>query len=160
MIGGRFRQELSGSPARIAARRVPAPTAVFWVTKALITGVSAWWPDYLYGRFALVAVTTVLGAVLVAVLALQVTVRRYYAWIFWPAFGVASVAGKEAANGIHRMLGFPYVIVAAFWFVVLAVILVSWRRSGEPLSPGTVRTLRQEVFCWAAAGRGFALSAA
>ncbi len=63
-MGGHFQQKLSGSSARIAARRVPELTAVFWITKALITGASEWWPDYLYGRLGLVAVTGVLGAVL------------------------------------------------------------------------------------------------
>jgi uncharacterized membrane-anchored protein len=156
VMGGQFQQKLSGSSARIAARKVPELTAVFWVTKALITGGIEWWPDYLYGRFGLVAVTGVLGAVLVAVLALQFIVRRYHAWIFWLAFGVASVAGKEAANGLHRV-GLPFVVVTVFWLVVLAVILVVWRASGETMSPGSVCTWRQELFYWAAAGSGFAL---
>src|SRR5262252_4094174 len=112
MMLGQFQQKLSGSSARIAARKVPELTAVFWVTKALITGVGDWWPDYLYGRFGLVAVSGVLGAVLVAALALQLSVRRYHAWTFWLAFGMASVAGKEAANGLYKVLGFSYVIVA------------------------------------------------
>jgi len=156
----RGQRKLSGSSARIAARKVPELTAVFWVTKGFITGASDWWPDYLYGRVGLEAVTGVLGAVLVAVLALQLSVRRYHAWTFWLAFGVAGVAGKEAANGLHKVLGFSYVIVAALWFVVLAAILVSWRASGETLSPGSVCTRRQELFYWAAAGSGFALAAA
>jgi uncharacterized membrane-anchored protein len=58
------------------------------------------------------------------------------------------------------VLGFSYVIVVAFWFVVLAVILVSWRASGETLSPGSVCSGREELFYWVAAGSGFALSAA
>ncbi len=158
MMGGQFQQRLlPGTSARIATRKVPELTAVFWVTKALITGTSEWWPDYLYGRFGLVAVTGVLGAVLVAVLVLQFSVRRYRAWVFWLAFGVASVAGKEAANGLHRA-GLPFVVVAVFWLVVLLVILVVWRASGETLSPGSVCTRRQELFYWAAVGSGFALS--
>ncbi len=75
-MGGQFQQKLSGSSARIAARKVPELTAVFWITKTLITGTSEWWPDYLYGRFGLVMVSSVLGAVLVAALALQFSVRR------------------------------------------------------------------------------------
>jgi len=156
----RFEQTLSGFSARVAEKKVPELTAIFWVTKALVTGASEWWPDYLYGRFGLVAVTSVLGAVVVAVLALQFSARRYHAWIFWLAFSVASVAGKEAANGLHRFLGFSYLIVAVFWFVMLTVILASWRANGETLSPGGVCTGRHELFYWAAAGSGFALGAA
>lgn len=156
MMGGQFQQKLSGSSARIAAMRVPELTAVFWVTKTLITGTSEWWPDYMYGRFGLVAVSSVLGAVLVAALALQFIVHRYHAWIFWLAFAVISVAGKEAANGLHRA-ALPFVVVAVFWLVVLAVILVVWRASGETMSPGSVCTRRRELFYRAAVGSGFAL---
>ena len=58
-------------------------------------------------------VTGVLGAVPVAVLALQFSVRRCHTWIFWLAFAVVSVVGKEAANGLHRV-GLPFVVVAGF----------------------------------------------
>lgn len=64
--------------------------------------------------------------------------------------------GKEAANGLHRA-GLPFVVVALFWLVVLAVILVVWRASGETMSPGSVCTRRQELFYFAAVGSGFAL---
>ena len=42
-------------------RKVPELTAVFWVTKALIDGSSEWWPDYVFGRFGVLAVTGVLA---------------------------------------------------------------------------------------------------
>lgn len=140
-------------------RKVPELTAVFWVTKALINGTSEWWPDYLYGRFGVVPVTGVLAAAAVAALGLQLRVRRYHAPVFWLAFTVASVAAKEAANGLHRA-GLPYVVVAVFWLVLLAVILVAWRASGETMSPVGVCAGRQELFYWSAAGTGFALSQA
>jgi uncharacterized membrane-anchored protein len=72
---------------------------------------------------------------------------------------VASVAAKEAANGLHRV-GLPYVVVALFWLVLLAVILVAWHASGETMSPGSVCAGRQELFYWSAVGSGFALSQA
>jgi uncharacterized membrane-anchored protein len=159
MVSGWFRQTLSGPTGRVAMRKVPELTAVFWVTKALINGTSEWWPDYIYGRFGLVAVTGVLAAAVVAALALQFSVRRYHAWIYWLAFTVASVAAKEAANGLHRV-GLPYAVVASFCLVLLAVILVAWRASGETMSPGSVCAGRQELFYWSAVGSGFALSQA
>jgi uncharacterized membrane-anchored protein len=154
-----FRQTLSGSSGRVGMKKVPELTAVFWVTKTLINGTSEWWPDYLYGRFGLVPVTGVLAAALVATLALQLKVRRYHAWIYWLAFTVASVAAKEAANGLHRA-GLPYVVVALFWLFLLAVILAVWRATGETMSAGSVCAGRQELFYWSAVGSGFALSQA
>jgi uncharacterized membrane-anchored protein len=159
MVSRWFRQALSPSSVRIAMRKVPELTAVFWVTKALINGSSEWWPDFLYGRFGLVAVTGVLAVALVAALALQLSVRRYHASTYWLTFTVASVAAKEAANGLHRV-GLPYVVVAVFWLIVLAGILVVWRASGETMSPGSVCDRRQELFYWSAVGSAFALSQA
>jgi uncharacterized membrane-anchored protein len=159
MVSRWFRRAPSDSSARIATRKVPELTVVFWVTKALINGASEWWPDFLYGRFGLVAVTGVLAAALVAALALQLSVRRYHASIYWLAFTVASVAAKEAANGLHRA-GLPYVVVAVFWLIVLAGILEVWRASRETMSPGSVSAPRQELFYWSAVGSGFALSQA
>jgi uncharacterized membrane-anchored protein len=78
---------------------------------------------------------------------------------YWLTFTTASVAGKEAANGLNRV-GLPYIVVAAFWLVVLVVILVAWRASGETMSASNVCAGRQELFYWSAAGSGFALSQA
>jgi len=159
MAGCWFRRALRGAPARARLRKVPEITAVFWITKALINGSSEWWPDYLYGRFGIVAVTGVLAAALAATLALQLSVRRYHPAIYWLTFSVVGVAAKEAANGLHRA-GLPYVAVAVFSLVVLAVILVVWRASGESMAPGGACAGRQELFYWLATGAGFALSQA
>jgi uncharacterized membrane-anchored protein len=160
MVAGQFKRDLPSALARIAARKVPELTVAFWVTKVLITGASVWWPDYLYGHFGVVIVSGVLGAVLVAALALQLRARRYNAWIYWLAFGAASVAGTEAANGLHTELGFPYIIAAEFCLVVLAMILVIWRASEKTLSLGNICTRRQELYYWAAVLAAFALGGA
>jgi uncharacterized membrane-anchored protein len=159
MASGGYPADAARFLVRTPMRKVPELTAAFWVTKTLINGSSEWWPDYLYGRFGLVAVTGVLAAALAAMLALQFSVRRYHAAIYWLTFTVASVAGKEAANGLHRA-GLPFVVVAVFWLFVLAVILVAWRASGETMSAGSVCAGRQELFYWSAVGSGFALSQA
>jgi uncharacterized membrane-anchored protein len=154
-----FRHTPSGLPARTAVRKVPELTACFWVTKALINGSSEWWPDYLYGRFGLVAVTGLLAAALAATLVLQFSARRYHTAIYWLALAVAAVAAKEAADGLHRA-GLPFILVAVFWLVVLGVILVAWHASGETMSAGSVCAGRPELFYWSAVGSGFALSQA
>jgi uncharacterized membrane-anchored protein len=139
------------------ASKVPEPNAAFWITKVLITGASVWWPDYLYGHFGVVDVSVVIGAALVAVLALQFGAPRYNTWIYWPAFAVVSVAGTEAANGLHRELGLPYVSVTLCYLAALAVILVIWRMSESPLSLRRIHAGRQEIFYWAAVLAAFAL---
>jgi uncharacterized membrane-anchored protein len=123
----------------------------------LITGASVWWPDYLYGHFGAVNVSAVIGAALLAVLALQFGAPRYNAWIYWPTFAVISVAGTEAANGLRRELDFPYFIVTVSYLAALAVILVVWRVTENTLSLRRIHAGRQEIFYWAAVLAAFAL---
>jgi uncharacterized membrane-anchored protein len=119
-----------------------------------------WWPDYLYAHFGAVLVTAVLGIALVAVLALQLSLRGYNGWIYWLAVVTVSVAGTEAANGPHLLLDLPYLICTAFYLVVLAAVLATWRASEKTLSLRSISRGRCEVCYWAAIGTAFALGRA
>jgi uncharacterized membrane-anchored protein len=140
--------------------KVPVPTAGFWITKVLITGACVWWPDYLYSRFGPVAVSAVIGAVLVALLGVQLRAPRYHPWIYWPAFTTISVAGTEAANGPYRLLGLAYSFVLACYLVVLVIVVMIWRAGQNALSVRGIRPGRPEICYWAAVLAGFAAGSA
>lgn len=160
MVRGQFRWNLPGASARYAASKVPQVTIYFWIIKVLITGASAAGPDYLVRHFGAVIVGGLAGTFLVAALALQFSVRRYNAWVYWLAVVPVSVAGTEAANGLHTALGFPYIVSAACWLVVLTGVLVTWRASEQTLSLRSIDTPRREMFYWAAVLAAFALGGA
>ncbi len=160
MTGTPFQRSPSRSPARNAASRVPEVTICFWIIKVLITGASVWAPDDLIRHFGAVIVASLAGVLLVALLALQFSRRRYSPWVYWLAVAAVSVAGTMAGNGPHAELGVPYSISAACYLVALVAILLTWRASEKTLSLRRIDTPRREMFYWAAILSAFALGGA
>lgn len=148
------------SRVRNSGGKVPEVTICFWIIKVLITGANVWAPDYLIRHFGTMIVAGLGGVVLVAVLALQFSVRRYSAWVYWLAVAAVSVAGTMAGNGLHAEFGVPYSICAACYLVVLVAILVTWRASEKTLSLRSIDTPQREAFYWAAVLSAFALGGA
>lgn len=97
---------------------------------------------------------------LVVALALQLSARRYVAWIYWLACVMVSVFGTMAADVVHIEFGVPYVVSSVFFAVVLVMIFAVWYRSERTLSIHSIRTLRREVFYWATVLTTFALGTA
>jgi uncharacterized membrane-anchored protein len=146
-----------GGPVPAAASKIPEVSLCFWLTKVLITGASVAWPDYLYRHLGVVPVS---GSIGLLVLALQLSRRGYHAWIYWLAMAAVSVARTEAANGLHTVLGLPYLIAAIWYLAVLAVVLAAWWMIEKTLSLRSIITARREMFYWAAVTAAFALGTA
>jgi uncharacterized membrane-anchored protein len=140
--------------------KVPEVTAYFWTIKVLTTGMGETTSDYLAHRISPVIAVGLAGIVLAAVLAVQLCVRRYVAWIYWAAVVMVSVFGTMAADVLHVGLGVPYVASTAFFVVVLAAIFVVWYASERTLSIHSIVTWRREVFYWATVVTTFALGTA
>jgi uncharacterized membrane-anchored protein len=148
------------SPARRAMSKVPEVTAYFWIIKVLTTGMGETTSDYLAHRIGPIIAVGLAGVVLAAVLAVQLSVRRYVAWIYWTAVVMVSVFGTMAADVLHVGLGVPYIASTAFFVVVLAAIFVVWYASERTLSIHSIVTWRREVFYWATVMTTFALGTA
>jgi uncharacterized membrane-anchored protein len=145
---------------RSVLSKVPEITVYFWVIKVLTTGMGETASDYLAHRFA-PAVAVGLGAVAFAgALILQLSVRRYIAWIYWLAVVMVSVFGTMAADVLHVGIGIPYAISTVFFMVVLVVIFVVWHRVEGTLSIHRIDTRRRELFYWATVLATFALGTA
>ncbi|GMA20240.1 hypothetical protein MM440_15765 [Arsenicicoccus piscis] len=85
---------------------------------------------------------------------------RYSPWTYWIAVLLVSVFGTVAADVVHVALGVPYEVSTPFFAVVLAVVLITWRRVEGTLSIHSVRTTRRELFYWATVLTTFALGTA
>jgi uncharacterized membrane-anchored protein len=140
--------------------KVPEVTAYFWVIKVLTTGMGETTSDYLAHRLGPIVAVGLAGVVLAAALALQLSVRRYVAWIYWSAVVMVSVFGTMAADVLHVGLGVPYVVSTAFFVVALAAIFALWYVSEKTLSIHSIFTWRREVFYWATVMATFALGTA
>jgi uncharacterized membrane-anchored protein len=140
--------------------KVPEVTVVFWVTKALTTGMGESASDYLVHRLP-PALAVVLGFVaLLGALAIQFRAQRYVPWIYWLAVAMVGVFGTMAADVLHVGLGVPYFVSTAFFAVALTVIFAAWYASEKTLSIHSIYTVRRELFYWAAVMATFALGTA
>lgn len=145
---------------RPVATKVPEVGVLFWITKALTTGMGESTSDYLVHRMApLLAVA--LGAVGLAVaLVVQFSVRRYLPWAYWFAVAMVGVFGTMAADALHVGFGVPYVESTVAFSLVLAAVFALWYASERTLSIHSIDTRRRELFYWAAVMATFALGTA
>lgn len=138
---------------------MPEISALFWVIKILTTGMGESFSDYL-GNGDLVVAGVVLVVGFGLALWLQLHVRRYIAPVYWFAVMMVAVFGTAAADLLHVVAQIPYVASSAFYAVVLAVVLVAWRRTEGTLSIHSVTTGRREIFYWCTVLATFALGTA
>ena len=106
--------------------KVPAATAVFWITKALTTAMGESSSDFLVHRFPPVAAVVVGFVAFCAALTLQFRASRYIPWIYWLTVAMVGVFGTMAADVLHVGLGVPYAVSTACFIVVLAGIFTTW----------------------------------
>lgn len=140
--------------------KVPQVTALFWVVKALTTGMGESTSDFLvHGMVPELAV--VLGGIaFVVALFLQLSSDRYVPWRYWLAVAMVGVFGTMCADVLHVGLGIPYVVSTTFYAIVLAVVFRTWYRIEGTLSIHSITTERRELFYWAAVLATFALGTA
>ena len=143
-----------------AASKVPAATAVFWITKALTTGMGESASDYLVHHFPPAAAVAVGFAAFCAALVLQFRAPRYVPWIYWLGVAMVGVFGTMAADVLHVGLGIPYAVSTAVFVLGLAAVFIVWFRVERTLSIHSITTQRREVFYWLAIVTTFALGTA
>lgn len=142
------------------ASKVPEVTVYFWVIKVLTTGMGETASDFLAQKLGPVPAVGLGGVALAASLTLQLTARRYVAWIYWTAIVMVSVFGTMAADVLHVGLGVPYTVSTSFFMLALAVVFGLWYASERTLSIHSIHTRRRELFYWATVLATFALGTA
>ncbi|HZR39927.1 MAG TPA: hypothetical protein VFB12_07420 [Ktedonobacteraceae bacterium] len=143
-----------------AMRKVPELTFYFWIIKLLTTAFGESASDTMVNHLDPVIAVALGGIGLVVALILQLTVRRYVAWIYWFAVVMVAVFGTMAADVIHVVLGVPYLISTIGFSIALAVIFVVWYITEKTLSVHSIYTRRRELFYWATVMTTFALGTA
>jgi uncharacterized membrane-anchored protein len=140
--------------------KVPEVTVYFWIIKLLTTAMGESTSDYLvYNVNPYLAV--IFGCVgLVVALVLQLTVRRYVAWIYWLTVVMVAIFGTMAADVAHVVLGVPYLASTIFFASALAVVFATWYATEKTLSIHSIYTGRRELFYWATVIATFALGTA
>jgi uncharacterized membrane-anchored protein len=145
---------------RTMTSKVPAVTAAFWVTKVLTTGMGETTSDFFVTTIDPVIAVGVAGLVLVAILVIQLRMRRYIPWVYWATVVMVSIFGTMAADVVHVQFGVPYLVSTAAFVVALAAIFSWWYASERTLSIHNIHTRRREAFYWATVLATFALGTA
>lgn len=145
---------------RTTLTKVPEITVYFWIVKVLTTAMGESTSDYLVAHMDPVVAVGLGFVAFVAALALQFSVRRYIAWVYWLAALMVAVFGTMAADVLHVAFGVPYIASATMFLVALAVIFVWWYASEKTLSIHSIHTRRREGFYWATVLATFALGTA
>lgn len=146
--------------ATATVRKVPEVTIYFWIVKLLTTAMGESTSDYLVNHISPYIAVTLGGIGLLASLILQLSVRRYVAWIYWLTVVMVAIFGTMAADVMHVVLGISYLVSSAFFSVALAVIFIAWYASERTLSIHSITIGRRELFYWASVMATFALGTA
>jgi uncharacterized membrane-anchored protein len=145
---------------RRSLRKVPQITAYFWIVKVLTTAQGEATSDYLVHRVDPFVAVALGAAGFAAAMALQLSVRRYIAWVYWLAVLMVAVFGTMVADAAHIELGVPYTLSSAIFAIVLLIVFAAWYRTEGTLSIHSILTLRRELFYWATVCATFALGTA
>ncbi len=146
--------------ARRIGRKVPEVIIYFWVVKILTTAMGEATSDYMVHRIDPVFAVTIAGIAFGIVLAWQLLLPRYVAYVYWLALVMVAVFGTMAADVIHVRFGVPYGVSVIGFAAALTLIFLIWQRVEGSLSIHTVDTPRRELFYWATVLATFALGTA
>jgi uncharacterized membrane-anchored protein len=150
------------SRGRQMLNKVPEVTFYFWVIKIMCTTVGETAADYLNVNlgFGLTNTTYVTGALLLALLAVQLRLPKYIPAVYWSVVVVISVFGTLITDNLTDRYGVPLTTSTAVFAIVLAIVFAVWYASERTLSIHTIYTTRRELFYWLAILFTFALGTA
>jgi uncharacterized membrane-anchored protein len=147
---------------RTMLNKVPEVTVYFWIIKVMATTVGETIGDFLTGTVGLTLVNAslIIGAVLVAVLAVQFRSRRYIPAAYWLSVVLISVVGTLITDHFIDDLGIALEVTTLVFGVCLAAAFAVWYASERTLSIHTIMTTRRESFYWLAILFTFAVGTA
>jgi uncharacterized membrane-anchored protein len=156
--------------------KVPEVTLYFWAIKCLCTTIGETFSDNLVSSWApggdnatphalqmtLWKVTGCTVAVLVVLLAIQFTRRRYVAPVYWANIVVISLVGTQITDLFEGQGAVPNHMwaITIVSLTLLALVFLVWWLVERTLSMHSIRTWRREAFYWLAILTTFATGTA
>jgi uncharacterized membrane-anchored protein len=150
------------SVGRQMLNKVPEVTIYFWIIKIMCTTVGETAADYLNDNlgFGLTNTTIVAGVLLVVLLGVQFSLRRYVPGVYWSVVVVISVFGTLITDNMTDRYHVPLTTSTIVFAIALAVVFAVWYAVERTLSIHTIYTRRREAFYWLAILFTFALGTA
>jgi len=146
----------------VTLNKVPEVIAIFWIIKVLSTTVGETAADYLNETlgFGLTDTTLVMGVLFVVVLAVQVSLHKYVAPVYWLTVVLISIVGTLITDNLTDGIGVPLIDSTIVFAILLAATFATWYAVERTLSIHSVVTRRREGFYWLAILFTFALGTA
>lgn len=140
--------------------KVPEITVYFWIVKLLTTAMGEATSDYFVHHINPYIAVILGGIGFVVALVLQLSIRRYVAWVYWFLVVMVAIFGTMVADVTHVVLGVPYYASTIAFALILISVFAAWHRTEHTLSIHSIYTNRREWFYWATVLSTFALGTA
>ncbi|WP_297694145.1 hypothetical protein [Phenylobacterium sp.] len=131
--------------------KVPAVTLGFWVIKILATTLGETGGDTVTMtlNWGYLAGTALFLTLLVGLVVLQISARRFHPALYWATIVASTTAGTTMADFADRSLGIGYAGGASVLLAAVLAALGLWYWAEGTVSVNTVNTPRVEAFYWA-----------
>ena len=145
-----------------ALAKVPAVTLGFWIIKILATTLGETAGDTLSmswlgettpeagqaGLNGYLVGTAIFGAILIALVWVQIKARRFNPWLYWATIIASTTAGTTLADFATRSLGIGYTGGSLLLLALVLVSLFAWYRTLGTVSVDSVASPPAERFYW------------
>ncbi len=132
--------------------KLPQITFTFWVMKICATTLGETAGDLLSmtlnAGYALSSI--ILLSFFFATLIIQLWSKKFHPVIYWAVILATSTAGTTLSDFMDRTLGLGYLGGSLILISILVLTLIVWKATENSLSVTNIKSLRAELFYWAA----------
>ena len=134
----------------LSTSKVPAITAGFWAIKILATTLGETGGDTLSMTmdWGYLAATAVFAALLLVLVAIQISARAFRPALYWTTIIASTTAGTTLADFATRSLGIGYTGGSLILLVLVLASLASWKMTLGTIDADDIRDRRAEMFYW------------
>ncbi len=132
--------------------KLPQITMAFWIMKICATTLGETAGDLLAQTLKVgygISSAILLGFFFVT-LFVQLFSKKYHPIIYWLVILATSTAGTTMSDFMDRTLGLGYATGSLILVSLLVITLFIWRQTEKSLSVTDIKTMRGEIFYWAA----------
>lgn len=130
--------------------KVPAITALFWITKIFATTFGETGGDALSMSMNLgyLVSTFIFAAIFIVLLYFQIQAKSYKPYLYWATIIASTTVGTTLADFVDRSLGIGYLGGTLILIGLVLVSLFSWYKVEGSINPHSVNQPRAEIFYW------------
>lgn len=128
----------------------PEVTLIFWLIKMMWTMVGETAADSLIFNlgYALTVTSVIIGAVLVAALAWQMSLKRYVPDSYWLSVVLVSTLGTLVSDNLTDQFGIVLDISKTVFAVLLIAVFAIWYAQKSTLSIKAIDTPKHAAYYW------------